>query len=83
MLNLSLDTGISPFDSRVPGGRGRACETIRTEVPIAMAPGDALLSSVSVEPRSLADWLRFRLWRTDLGLSPCPGGTTCTNFTCR
>jgi hypothetical protein len=66
ILNLPLDSGISPFDSRVPGGRGRGYESIRTDVPIVMAPGDALLSSISVEPRSLPDWLR----PSDRNLSP-------------
>jgi len=58
VLNLPLDAGISPFDSRVPGGRGKGYQTIRTELPIPMKPGDALLSSISVEPRSLPAWLR-------------------------
>jgi len=66
VLNLPLDSGISPFDSRVPGGRGRGYETIRTDIPIVMTPGDALLSSISVEPRSLPDWLR----PSDTNLSP-------------
>jgi hypothetical protein len=58
VLNLPLDTGISPFDSRVPGGRGKGYQTIRTKLPIRIKPGDALLSSISVEPRSLPAWLR-------------------------
>ena len=58
VLNVPLDAGISPFDSRVPGGRGKGYQTIRTELPIRMKPGDALLSSISVEPRSIPAWLR-------------------------
>ena len=57
-LNLPLSPGISPFDSRAPGGRGKGYETIRAKLPIRMKPGDALLSSISAEPRSLPAWLR-------------------------
>jgi len=58
ILNLPLSPGISPFDRRAPGGRGKGYEAIRTKVPIRMKPGDALLSSISVEPRSVPAWLR-------------------------
>ena len=58
-LNLPVNTtGASPFDDRVPGGRGKDGEKLRAPFPVSLKPGDALLSSISVEPHSLPDFLR-------------------------
>jgi hypothetical protein len=58
-LNLPVNTtGASPFDDRVVGGRGQAGRKLRAHLPVRMKPGDALISSISVEPRSLPDFLR-------------------------
>ena len=46
VLNLPPDQGISGFDDRVGGNRFR--ERLRVYPPIAMKPGDALISSISV-----------------------------------
>ena len=58
-LNLPVNTaGASPFDDRVPGGRGKDGQKLRALLPVGMKPGDALISSISVEPHSLPDFLR-------------------------
>jgi len=58
-LNLPVNTaGASPFDDRVPGGRGKDGLKLRAQLPVGMKPGDALISSISVEPHSLRDFLR-------------------------
>ncbi|MHC4406322.1 MAG: hypothetical protein ACYTG0_42360 [Planctomycetota bacterium] len=46
-LNLPPVNSRSGFDSRVPGGRYDP--RLRTELPIAMKPGDALVSTISVD----------------------------------
>jgi len=59
VLNLPVNTaGASPFDDRVTGGRGKNGQPLRAKLPVSMKPGDALISSISVEPRSLPDFLR-------------------------
>lgn len=47
VLNLPTDPGKSGFDSRVAGGRFDP--KMRANPPIQMKPGDALISSISVE----------------------------------
>lgn len=47
VLNLPPDQGVSGFDDRVEGNRWTP--SLRAELPIAMRPGDALISSISVE----------------------------------
>jgi len=47
VLNLPLRAGQSPFDSRSPGGRYDA--KMRAMPPVQMKPGDALISSISVD----------------------------------
>jgi hypothetical protein len=47
VLNLPPDQNRSGFDDRVSSGRYDA--NLRAEVPISMVPGDALISSISVE----------------------------------
>jgi hypothetical protein len=47
VLNLPPDQGRSPFDDRTQGNRYDG--NMRAEPPIHMRPGDALISSISVE----------------------------------
>jgi hypothetical protein len=47
VLNVPLDSGISGFDDRVSSSRFRA--NLRSYPPISMSPGDALVSSISVQ----------------------------------
>ncbi len=47
VLNLPIDPSRSGFDSRVEGRRFD--ERLRANVPIQLKPGDALISSISVE----------------------------------
>jgi hypothetical protein len=57
VLNLSIDPGISGFDSRVSSNRYRA--NLRATFPVAMNPGDALISSISLDTiGSIEPWLR-------------------------
>ena len=66
-LNLPVNTaGASPFDERVPGGRGEQGRKLRANPPIGMKPGDALISSISVDPGTIPDFLR----PADKNLSP-------------
>ena len=64
VLNVPPSPGKSGFDSRSPGGRYD--ERMRARLPISMKPGDALLSSISVNPRSIPNALR----PSDRNLSP-------------
>jgi hypothetical protein len=65
VLNLPVDQGISGFDDRVSSNRYR--EEIRSDPPIAMQPGDALVSSISVGTMGeLPAWLR----ESDAAASP-------------
>ncbi|MBN1673974.1 MAG: hypothetical protein JXR37_23190 [Kiritimatiellae bacterium] len=66
-LNLPVTSvGASPFDSRVAGGRGKVGAKLRAAFPLEMKPGDALISSISTQPRSIPDFLR----PSDKNLSP-------------
>ncbi|GMV80263.1 MAG: hypothetical protein AMXMBFR7_14470 [Planctomycetota bacterium] len=68
-LNLPADeysAGASPFDSRVEQGRGQKGLKLRAKLPIALKPGDALISSISTEIRSLPSPLR----ESDKNISP-------------
>jgi hypothetical protein len=57
VLNLSIDPGVSGFDSRVSSNRYRA--SLRAGFPLAMKPGDALISSISLDTiGSFEPWLR-------------------------
>ena len=57
VLNLPPDNDRSGWDDRVEGNRFDG--TLRVSPPIGMAPGDSLLSSVSVETTGQVDnWLR-------------------------
>ena len=57
VLNLPVDQGISGFDSRVSSNRFRA--NLRADFPCAMEPGDALISSISLDTiGSHGPWLR-------------------------
>jgi len=47
VLNLSIDPAISGFDNRVSSPR--FTEKLRVYPPIAMKPGDAIISSISVD----------------------------------
>jgi hypothetical protein len=47
VLNLPPDQSVSGFDDRVEAGRW--APQLRAELPIRLRPGDALLSSISVE----------------------------------
>ena len=47
VLNLPIDPGKSPFDSRTKEGRFDA--RLRANLPISMKPGDILISSISVD----------------------------------
>ena len=59
VLNLPANTaGASPFDDRVTGGRGTDGQKLRARLPVRMKPGDALISSISVEPDTIPDFLR-------------------------
>lgn len=55
VLNLPPDQDHSPFDSRVQSGRYQA--SMRANPPISMKPGDALISSISVD-----SFLEFPAW---------------------
>jgi len=65
VLNLPPINGRSGFDSRSPGGRFDA--KLRAEPPIAMKPGDALVSTASVEK---VGELRAQLRTSDRTSSP-------------
>ncbi|MBN1761173.1 MAG: hypothetical protein JW863_22785 [Chitinispirillaceae bacterium] len=57
ILNLPVDQGISGFDSRVSSNRFRA--NLRAGFPCAMKPGDALISSISLDTIGThGPWLR-------------------------
>jgi hypothetical protein len=57
VLNLPVNQGISGFDRRVTGNRFRA--DLRTTFPLTMQPGDALISSISIdEIGEYEPWLR-------------------------
>ncbi|MCZ7648186.1 MAG: hypothetical protein M5U26_23495 [Planctomycetota bacterium] len=61
VLNLPLDEysrGASPFDSRVEQGRGEKGKKLRAKLPLALKPGDNLISSIGVEIHSLPSPLR-------------------------
>jgi hypothetical protein len=66
VLNLPIDSGISGFDHRVRSGRYERGARLRVEPPIALKPGDALVSSISVDPGSLPCPLR----PSDRNISP-------------
>jgi hypothetical protein len=46
VLNIPMNSGISPFDDRTQAGRYDA--DIRADPPVSMVQGDALISSISV-----------------------------------
>jgi hypothetical protein len=57
VLNVPIDPGISGFDGRVSSGRFRS--SLRAVFPVAMKPGDALISSISLDTvGSIEPWLR-------------------------
>lgn len=57
VLNIPVDPGISSFDDRVSSNRFR--EELRVYPPVSLQPGDALISSISVETMdSEPSWLR-------------------------
>jgi len=68
VLNLPVSSrGASPFDDRVRQGRGEKGKKLRAHLPVSMKPGDALISSISVEEiNKLTPWLQE---------SPSPVGT--------
>jgi hypothetical protein len=57
VLNIPIDDGISGFDDRVSSDRFR--ENLRVYPPIDLKPGDALVSSISVDTiNKKPSWLR-------------------------
>ncbi len=57
VLNMPVEPGISGFDNRVSSNRFRA--NLRAVFPLAMRPGDALISSISLDTIGTYDpWLR-------------------------
>ncbi|MBN1575897.1 MAG: hypothetical protein JW913_05050 [Chitinispirillaceae bacterium] len=57
VLNMPVNQGISGFDSRVSSNRFRA--NLRAAFPLAMKPGDAVVSSISLDTiGSYEPWLR-------------------------
>lgn len=55
--NLGVDPGVSGFDDRVSSSRFR--ENLQAQLPIALEPGDALVSSISLDSIGQYEpWLR-------------------------
>jgi len=65
VVNIPMNSGVSGFDDRVVEGRYN--ESLRVNPPVLLKPGDALLSSISVESMNTAPgWLR----PTEKAISP-------------